>query len=37
MVINSSRKIIFASKGDDFAQAARQETIRLREEINKYR
>lgn len=37
MIINSSRGIIFASKGEDFAQAARREAERLREEINKYR
>ena len=37
MIINSSRGIIFASKGPDFAEAARRETQRLREEINKYR
>lgn len=37
MIINSSRQIIFAAKGGDFAQAARDETQRLTEEINKYR
>lgn len=37
MIINSSRGIIFASNGEDFAQAARKETQRLTEEINKYR
>ena len=37
MIINSSRSIIFASQGPDFAQAARQATERLRAEINKYR
>lgn len=37
MIINSSRGIIFASKGKDFAQAARKATENLREEINKYR
>lgn len=37
MIINSSRGIIFASKGEDFAQAARAATESLREEINKYR
>lgn len=36
-VINSSRGIIFASKGADFAQKARLETERLRNQINKYR
>lgn len=37
MIINSSRGIIFASKGADFAQGARQATETLRTEINKYR
>lgn len=37
MIINSSRGIIFASKGADFAQAARIATEKLRTEINKYR
>ena len=37
MIINSSRGIIFASKGADFAQAARRETIKLRDTINQYR
>jgi len=37
MIINSSRRIIFASKGADFAEAARKSTEQLRTEINKYR
>jgi len=37
MIINSSRSIIFASQGPDFAQAARKATEHLRAEINKYR
>jgi orotidine-5'-phosphate decarboxylase len=37
LIINSSRGIIFASSGDDFAEAARNETIKLRDDINKYR
>jgi orotidine-5'-phosphate decarboxylase len=37
MIINSSRGIIYASDGDDFAEAARNETIKLRDESNKYR
>ncbi len=36
-IINSSRGIIFASSGDDFAQKARAEADHLRSEINKYR
>jgi orotidine-5'-phosphate decarboxylase len=34
MIINSSRGIIYASRGDDFAQAAYLVTVRLRDEIN---
>jgi len=37
MIINSSRGIIFASIGNDFADKARAETIKLKDEINKYR
>lgn len=37
MVINSSRGIIYASSGDDFAEAARKTAITLRDEINLYR
>src|SRR5256714_12448408 len=37
MIINSSRGIIFASREDDFAQAARRATEELRVEINRYR
>jgi orotidine-5'-phosphate decarboxylase len=37
MIISSSRGIIFASKEDDFAQAARRATEELRVEINRYR
>ncbi len=37
MIINSSRGIIFASKGPDFAQAARRETEKLRNLINQHR
>lgn len=37
MIINSSRGIIFASSGEDFAEAARRETQKLNDEINKYR
>ncbi len=36
MIINSSRGIIFASKETDFADAARRETLKLRDEINRY-
>ncbi|PID99479.1 orotidine-5'-phosphate decarboxylase [Candidatus Saccharibacteria bacterium] len=37
LLVNSSRGIIFASSGEDFAQAARAEAQRLRDEINSYR
>lgn len=37
LIINSSRGIIFAAKGDDFAQKAREEALKLKNRINKYR
>jgi len=37
IIINSSRDIIFASKGEDFAEAARRETEKLRDLINQCR
>lgn len=37
LVINSSRGIIFASKGEDYAEAARREAAKLRDAINKLR
>lgn len=37
MIINSSRGIIFASNGDDYAEAARRETVKLRDLINQHR
>ena len=37
MIINSARGIIFASKGADFREAARGETVKLRNLINQYR
>ncbi len=36
-VINASRSIIYASRGDDFAAAARREAIALRDQINAIR
>jgi len=33
-IISSSRQVIYASKGDDFATAAREEAAKLRERIN---
>jgi orotidine-5'-phosphate decarboxylase len=36
-IINSSRQIIYAGKGKDFAQAARKAAAELREQINHFR
>ncbi|RPI03092.1 MAG: orotidine-5'-phosphate decarboxylase [Ignavibacteriae bacterium] len=36
-IINASRSIIYASAGGDFAEAARAEAIKMRDEINLYR
>jgi orotidine-5'-phosphate decarboxylase len=36
-VINASRSIIYASHGEDFARAAREAALGLRNEINSYR
>ena len=33
-IINSSRQVIYASTGRDFAEAARREALRLREAIS---
>ena len=35
-IINSSRQIIYASKGKDFAAAARQAAVELRDRINQF-
>lgn len=37
MIINSSRGIIYASNGSDYAEAARKETLKLHNLINQYR
>jgi len=37
MVLNSSRGIIYAGGGEDFAEAAREAARKLRDEINLYR
>jgi orotidine-5'-phosphate decarboxylase len=37
IIVNSSRQILFASRGKDFAQAARAAALKLRDEINLYR
>jgi orotidine-5'-phosphate decarboxylase len=36
-IINSSRQIIYASKGKDFAEASRRAASELREQINQFR
>ena len=36
-IISSSRQIIYASKGEDFAEAARKAALALRDEINRLR
>jgi orotidine-5'-phosphate decarboxylase len=36
-IINSSRQILYASKGKDFAEAARKAALKLRDDINNYR
>jgi orotidine-5'-phosphate decarboxylase len=37
LMISSSRAILYAGNGEDFAQAARVATIELRDNINRYR
>lgn len=37
LIINSSRAIIYAGKEKDFAQKAREEALKLKNEINKFR
>lgn len=37
IIVNSSRGIIYASDGEDFAEAARAATIELQQEVNRYR
>ena len=37
LMISSSRAILYAGNGEDFAQAARAVTIELRDSINRYR
>ena len=36
-IISSSRSILYTSKGSDFAKAARQGVLELRDEINRFR
>jgi orotidine-5'-phosphate decarboxylase len=37
LMINSSRAILYASKGEDFAEQARKVAIATRDDINQYR
>jgi orotidine-5'-phosphate decarboxylase len=37
MIINASRSVLYASEGDDFAQAARREAETLRDAIEEHR
>jgi orotidine-5'-phosphate decarboxylase len=37
LIINSSREILFASNGPDFAEAAKQKATEARDRINRYR
>ena len=37
LVVSASRAILYASAGDDFAEAARSAARALRDEINRYR
>lgn len=37
LIINSSRDILYASNGEDFAQKAREKARSLRDQINQYR
>jgi orotidine-5'-phosphate decarboxylase len=36
-IINASRSVLYASRGEDFARAAREAALALRDEINTYR
>jgi orotidine-5'-phosphate decarboxylase len=37
IIVSASRGITYASKGPDFAEAARRAALKLRDEINKHR
>ena len=37
LIISSSRAILYASSGTDFAEAARAAAMKQRDEINRYR
>jgi orotidine-5'-phosphate decarboxylase len=34
LVVNSSRAVLYASSGDDYASAARQSVVTLRDALN---
>ena len=36
LLVNASRSILYASSGDDFAEAARAETLRMQQEMQKW-
>jgi orotidine-5'-phosphate decarboxylase len=37
VIINSARQILYASRGKDFAEAARKAALNLRDELNRFR
>jgi len=37
LMINSSRAVLYAGQGEDFAAAARAAALATRDEINRYR
>lgn len=37
IIVNSARDIIYASSAEDYAEAAKQRAVEVRDEINKYR
>jgi orotidine-5'-phosphate decarboxylase len=37
MIVSSSRTILYASSDNEYQQASRAETIKLRSEINRFR
>jgi len=37
VIVSASRQVLYASAGDDFAEAARREALSLRDELNRHR
>jgi orotidine-5'-phosphate decarboxylase len=37
VIVSASRQVLYASTGDDFAEAARREALSLRDELNRHR